>query len=623
MSKKIRTIDMTPPSPGQDVNVRWWMEEQPHTHAWSIAKKLQMDASARRQDNLRHARLYSNKQYLSLQMNPVARNTRTLGDAARLTLNVIKSCVDTACSKISQSRPRPMFLTSGGDWKLARKAKQLTKYIDGLFDTENVYQLGQLIFRDSLIFGTGICKVLNDGRSVKFERVLPDELLVDESEAFYGSPRQLHQRRFMSREVLAELFPDHTAAIHASQTSFAEEDSSNPDLIAVIESWHLRSGPEAKDGKRVVSISEATLVDEPWDHDYFPFAFLRWNEGLTGFWGMGLTEEITSIQIEVNKILRNIQSAQNICSVPRVFVEAGSSVNGASLQANPDGLSVVRYTGNAPNFLTASAMPGEIYSHLDRLVNKAYEITGVSQLSAQSKKPAGLDSGVALRTMQDVESERFVLVGQRYEEFFLQLARLAVEESKVLFEENPKLNVMVAVKGRTEKIAWKEVNMARDEYLLRCFPTSLLPTSPAGRLQAVQELMQGGLIDQNQGLALLDFPDLERAMGLNTSAYEDVVQTLERIVEEGIYDTPEPYQDLVLSIKLGQSMYLQSRSHNVPADRLELLRRYIDDCDRLLSSKQEAEAPSAPVEQVAPVLAQPATPPVSELMPMGTGIQPL
>ena len=34
-------------------------------------------------------------------------------------------------------------------------------------------------------------------------------------------------------------------------------------------------------------------------------------------------------------------------------------------------------------------------------------MVGISQLSAQSKKPTGLNSGVALQTMEDVESERF------------------------------------------------------------------------------------------------------------------------------------------------------------------------------------------------------------------------
>ena len=41
------------------------------------------------------------------------------------------------------------------------------------------------------------------------------------------------------------------------------------------------------------------------------------------------------------------------------------------------------------------------------LKEQAYELVGISQLSAQSSKPAGLNSGIALTTMEDIESDRF------------------------------------------------------------------------------------------------------------------------------------------------------------------------------------------------------------------------
>ena len=49
----------------------------------------------------------------------------------------------------------------------------------------------------------------------------------------------------------------------------------------------------------------------------------------------------------------------------------------------------------------------DLFMHLDRLYNRSFEIAGISQLSAQSSKPSGLDSGRALREFSDIESERF------------------------------------------------------------------------------------------------------------------------------------------------------------------------------------------------------------------------
>jgi hypothetical protein len=47
-------------------------------------------------------------------------------------------------------------------------------------------------------------------------------------------------------------------------------------------------------------------------------------------------------------------------------------------------------------------------------------------LSAAAQKPAGLDSGKALREYNDIESDRFMTIGQAYERYYLQLAKLDI-----------------------------------------------------------------------------------------------------------------------------------------------------------------------------------------------------
>jgi hypothetical protein len=605
------TVDMTPKNESKDFAANWWSEsDNLHDHVFALVRQLDQNfGNSKNNEDTRNLRLYSNRQYISLNLQTKQRQQqKTMPDAARLTLNVIKSCIDTAAAKISKSKPRPQFVTSGGDYKLKRKSKQLTKYLDGLFASADAYAIAQQCFVDSCIFGTGVMKILVQDDKIVFERVLKSEILIDESEAYYGQPRQIHQTRYMSKHTLAQLFPEHAAVIANADTSISTSDAANVNICTVVESWHLRSSSTATDGRRTICISNATLLDEAYEQDHFPFAFLRWSQLPVGFFGMGLAEELTGIQIEINKILRNIQAAQNINSVPRVFIESGSITNSSSLQANPEGLSVVRYTGGEPKFLTASAMPAEIYSHLDRLVNKAYEITGISQLSASSVKPAGLDSGVALREYQDIESERFVLAGQRWEDFFITVAKISIALSKQLFESNPKLNVKIATKGNLEKISWKDVHMDEDEYIMRCFPTSILPTLPAGRLQTVQELIQAGFIEKDEGMNLLDFPDLERSLSLNNAAVDDVMMIIEKIVEDGEYTTPEPYFNLEMCVKLAQGQYLKARQGGVDEDKLELLRRFIDDSKVLL---QPAPAPLAQPQ----ALANPEPLPQSDLIP--------
>lgn len=612
--KKPYTVDMTPKSSSSSFKAGWWQEsENVHEHLWALVKQLDTNSSNRLNEDSRNLRLYSNRQYINLNLPSNQRKQqKSLSDSARLTLNVIKSCIDTAAAKISKTKPRPQFLTSGGDYKSKRKAKQLTKYLDGLFDAGNVYAIAQDCFVDACIFGTGVLKILIQDESVAFERVLPSEIIIDEAEAYYGKPRQMHQRRFVSRHSLKHLFPEFADVIDGAESSMNASDASNPDILTVLESWHLPSGKDAKDGRHTICISNATLQDSEYSEDCFPFAFLHWTKLPVGFFSQGLAEELTGIQIEINKILRNIQSAQNINSVPRVFIEGGSVANAASLQANPEGLSIVRYTGSEPKFLTASAMPGEIYAHLDRLINKAYEITGISQLSATSKKPSGIDSGVALREFQDIESERFVLAGQRWEEFFLTVAKVAINLSSELFQVNPKLNVKLSSRNGLEQINWKDVHLKEDEYVMRCFPTSILPTTPAGRLQTIQELIQAGFISKDEGMNLLDFPDLERSQSLANAGIDDVMMIIEKIVEDGEYTTPEPYFNLEACVKLAQGQYLRARQGGVDEDRLELLRRFIDDSKVLMTPPPQVAIPAQSMEVP---LARPEPLPENELVP--------
>ena len=619
----VKTEYVGPTAEQGNIKSRWWLEEKDMgVNAFAVAWKIKQNQNYRLTQNLRYARLYSNLEILGLQAGTYARTTAQSIEQ-RVTFNVIRQCVDTAANKISKNRPRPMFLTSGGDWKLKKRAKNLTKFIDGLFDIGKTYSVGQQCFVDSCVFGIGVMHIFSEDGTIKFERVLPDEILVDDAEGIYGSPRQIHRTKYIHREVLLDLFgkdKDALAAIKGAPSGMPGDNTSTyaGDLIATIESWHLRSGPKAKDGKHCISIQGKELFAEDYKKDTFPFVFFRWSQSIVGFHGTGLAEELMGIQVEINKILRNIQKAISLVAIPRAFVENGSQVNLAHM--NNQIAAVIKYTGRPPVFDTPTGMNAEVYNHLERLYNKAFEIAGISQLAASAKKPAGLDSGVALREFNDIESERFAVVGQRWEQFYIDAAEICVDLAHDLYKDGIDLKLNVPGKAFLETIKWSEVSLQKDAFVLRCFPTSILPTTPAGRLQVVQELIQSGFITKEDGLALLDFPDLEKVMSLANSAMDDTIEQLERIVEDGTYFTPEPYQNLDLAVRLGQSMYLKARSNKVPEQNLELLRRYIDDAKALLDEQQAAMAP--PAAAAPPLaLAQPAAPPVSDLLPLGQDFQ--
>ena len=598
---------------GHAVNPRWWGEKPSEVfkHIFGYIKTLEQDQGARRLQWLQFARLYQNQAPLGFFSGVAQGAIGQNGLKDVPAVNVVKSCVDTATSKIGKAKPRPLFLTTDGSYQQQTRAKKLTQYMDGQFDLMGLYAKAASVFRDGGIFGTGVLKfyIDKDKGSVACERVIPEEIVVDDAEAVYGTPRQMHQKKYVSRDVLREMFPKYEDEITHAPLAFtnAIRQSQTPDLLKVVESWHLPSSKDAKDGLHTICIENCTLFSEPYTKLFFPFAFWSWTARVAGFWGMGLAEELFGTQLEISKLLRNIQLAQHLVAVPRVWVQNGSVVSTSHI--NNEIGSVVKYNGAKPEFFTPAAMSSEIYEHLRWLIQSAYESTGISQLSANAKKPAGIESAVALREFQDIESERFQVIGQRWEDFFLECAKIIIDLTREMQDMGMKGQVKVAGKKFMDTIKWSEVDMDDDAYVLRCFAGNILPTQPAGRLQKVQELIQAGFLSKEAGRKLLDFPDLESEMDQELSSTELTRKMIDDILEKGEYLSPEPEMDLQEALMTSQQRIIDARRNNYPEEHIELLARWREAIKAMIP----APPPTQPAEAVPAANPMPA--PQSDLLP--------
>lgn len=608
----------------------WWKtnKNQAHNDVFPYLRQLDNSQGYKQQDNLRNMRLYGNMEFSGISAFNYARTEPTYNVQNRVTLNVVQSMIDTVVSKITKNKPRPYFLTNNGDWSLQRKAEKLTQFSEGQFYGTDFYAKASVAFKDACIFGTGCLKIFRggtDNAEIKVERVFIDEIMVDDKEAYYGEPRQLHQRKWVHKDVLKAAFPGFASQIDVSIEQIGSQKQTSEragDMILVVESWHLKSGPKAKDGRRTICIDNATLLDEAYDKDYFPFVFFRWNLKPIGFFGQGISEQLTGLQLEINKILRTIQISMHLVSVPKMLVEASSKIVTSHLNNKIGG--IIKYAGTKPEWNNnMGAIPAELFTHLNTLYSRAYEIVGISQLSAQSQKPMGLNSGKAMRTFNDLETERFMETGLRYEKTFLDAIKIMLDLAKDIAEETGNYEVKCPGSGFLKTIKWDDVQLDEDQYILQAYPTSALSQNPASRLQEVQELLQAGFVSKEDGMRLLDFPDLKRYYNMTNSGLEDINRQIELIMEEGEYQSPEPYQNLQLGLQKFQQAYLMYRTQNAPEERLDLIRRWMEDAKALLDQAQmEAQAMQAQAQMPGPTapaggepIGQGAAPPVSDLMP--------
>jgi hypothetical protein len=583
----------------------WWLadENDVHDHVTSIVNTISANHSDRKYQDLRHAYLYQNRQASDILLGSAK---SSLPDRYNVTYNVVKSATDTLTAKITANRPRPRILTEKGDYDKQMRAQKLTQYLDGMLAATGAYRVGTQAFKDACIFGTGVLKVFTDGEDIKVERVLITEIIVDDLEAAYGQPRSMYQARLVSRDALLDAFPEQKQAI---EFAAPEKCNASVDMIRVIEAWHLPKN--GKNGKHAIVLPNATLFMEDWNHETFPFAFIRYSTNIASFYGQGVSEELMGTQLEINKILRDIQRAQHLIAVPRVLMEVNSKVVASHL--NNEIGSAIKYQGTRPDFFTPTAMNNEIYNHVKWLIQSAYEKVGVSQLSASSKKPAGLDSGRAIREYKDNETERFSTTETMYREFYDDLVKLILIFSRELYANGVDPSITAESKKFIETIKWSEVDMDDDKFVSRIQNSSIFPTTPAAKLQKVEEYVRAGWMDRDAAIRLMDFPDIEAWETLETSDRDYMDKILSNILGKGKYLPPEPEMMLDKDINIARKAYIEALNTGADEDKLDLLLRWIEAASSLLPTPPPAPM-AAPA--VAP-LGVPGALPEAGLLPQG------
>lgn len=585
----------------------WWLESDDQLCEAIHQTVTAIEFAQSYLNNLRviFARLYGNYEILGYQYQMVGagRNGSNQQSSNRLALNVIQSVIDTCASKIAKDQPKMSFVTTGSDdYFLKLRATKLTKYMAGLFKQAEVYKNSEAVFRDACIAGTGYLKIFEEDDKIKTEWCAIGEVVVDEMDGIYQKPRSMHQLRLFSRDMLRTRFPDKEDEINDAQIQVTGRVgmSTTSDLVKVIESWHLPSGKDAKDGKHCITVSSGTLFVEEYKKDYFPIVPFRWMQKPLGFQGRGISEELLSIQTEINKLLTTIQRSIELAAVPMVFVPDGAKIASDHLLNNTIARMVTYAGPQPPTWLTPTAQNGEVYQHLQWLIQQAYQIVGVTQTAASGQKPQGVDSNVAIRTVQDIESSRFAMVALRWEEWFMDVAKIMVDMSKDIYTRNPDLKVSMVEKKMLHEIKWKDVDLNEAPYDVQCFPTSQLPDSPAGRIETISEYIDKEWITKEFGMSLLNLdPDLEGEINRQTSSLRLAEKWISEMVEDGEYHHPEPYMNLSLTINVAQSILTQLQVDSCPEESLELVRRFINETIELQQSLQ-GPPPGPPPEMMPP-----------------------
>lgn len=544
--------------------------------------------------------------------------TKTLPDD-RPSFNLIQSCVDTLVSRLGQNEPSPRLLTDNANYKQRHLAQEVNYFLAGEMDQTDAYSKAVKILRDALVEGTGALKVYEgDDERVCLDRVMITDLYVDDNDSLNGNPQKLIQLKIMDRDKLMANNPSAKQVIAMTSESYPDNspDSgrSTTDQVLVCEGWKLPSGSDKEmpgyiPGRHTIATNAGVIFDEIWEKDHFPFVFLKYSDPFLGFWGQGLATQLFGTQMAINRISSTIAKAISLVGVPRIFVEQSSKVVKAHLN-NEVGV-IVTYSGTKPSYEVAPCVPVEMYNERDKQIEYGFRQCGVSNMQATGQKPQGLDSGEAIRSADDINSDRFAALSKKYENVFVDLAYLITDTAMDIAKRTGKYQTVYPNKDGTKEIDLPKMDVLNNRFIFKCFTESSLPKSPAGRIATVTEQVQAGMITIKEGRRLMKFPDLEANERLDNASEERIFQILDKIVESGTYTMPDPFLDLELAKTLVVQYINLYLAANLEEHKADLLRKFFVQVNTLLQGAQPIAPPAPPPAPTA----NPMPTPTSALIP--------
>lgn len=548
------------------------------------------------------------------------------GAGYRLSTNVIQTCIDAATARIAKDKPRVFCMPNTSDTRIIKKAENQTKFLDGAFMAGGHYEVSEDTFRDGGIYGDGALWLRDITNQVTAHALKQDEIFIDPIDGMHNDPQEIFVEIPESRRALLQRYkrvPGAAEAIERAKSSWRGDMSfmGLADQVHVTYAWRKKSHEDSDDGKYAVCIDQFTLEFGDWDEDFFPVLRWQWTPPTYGPFGIGIAHRLEGRQMAISSIMRAVMTSVNLFAVPRVWLEKMSNVSQHSL-TNEDG-TVNYYSGQPPVFSTPSAAAPDIYQFLQWLISEAPKEVGLSDMSVTSEKPAGLNAAVAIRTYQDVETQRFAIVGQRWERFYVKMAEVTLALAAKIYGRTKKYSVKVPGRRFLKTIDWSDIGLKSDQYNLAAYPTSLLPKTPEGQLQTVQELINSGFMPKDVALQQLRVPNLNPWIDSETASRDNIMAAILSIRDKKKYKPPNGIAEIDLCVTEAMNAWLQSDADpNAPPEVTDMLLRFLTEAQsKQAAVKAAAAPPPAPpgAPGGGPVVGQAPAPPPAPMAAAGAG----
>lgn len=468
---------------------------------------------------LRNARIYTWSPLLSLRE---INSSQTVGyynlntyagedNTSSIQENVTASCIDTLVSKIASQKVRPFFNTVNGSFKDIKIAKQAQQFFDVLFEEQNVNKTVSLAFKDSCIFDTGVVYI-DEETNYSITKAQPWLVYTDPAEVNYGRITRVVYER--------PKFPTALLNIDAGSYQYVTRF----DYYDTVRHQHTIYIPELN-----------KIINHEYKATKVPFIFLHYNNPIVGNSSTSVVDVLYGIQMEIDQLMKKIKDASILNPALTFFVPDGSQIKAKELDNRIGNIITYKPTPNMTSSPVTTSTPAFIdpsyMQLLQQLKQDAYELIGISQLSATSQKPSGLDSGTALQTMEDIESDRF-------ETQLNQIIRCYVEITKLYMDMVPEDADILPTDRVREELTWADIKAATKQMNIQYSGANALSKDPEVKLRQLTMLQQSGIVPRSRIATLMEVPDLEAGYSISNNALNATLAVIDDCIFKDKYDIP-------------------------------------------------------------------------------------
>ena len=473
-----------------------------------------------------------------------------------LTYNATRACCNTAHNKIAKITPKVTLLTKGGSRESIIFSQKIEKWIFKTFKKATIYKKAARAFLDAVVSGIGIIKIVKEKFGFDFYKVNSFDFFCNHSMSGAPEPDCAGEKKYLSIYELMQTFPSRANDLTMYYTDYSEK----------IMVWEMYKAKE----KKIIFSEKFLFLYEDYEHDFLPYEFFKWSEATEGVISIGIAEELYFKQQYITFLVQKIANAVHKLATTTIFTQKGSHANKLT---NVDGEIIELDMGEKPPVV---AQPPPVNEAVMRILadfwDKCFEVTGLSKMDAYGTMPPGLQqaSGAALRAYNQIDSERFQLVRENYEENFVSIAK--------------KIMKMSTDAQLPKGLMRKDVN--ENLHKVTIFSSNILPETPSGRYAVLSDMMNTGFVSKEQAMSLLKSPDMDKFQSSESSRIDAIQKTIEEAIKEK--RSPTYYPELGLEITFDSARkYFAKFLLEDDEDKLALLRPFIAELEEKVNAQAQ------------------------------------